>query len=265
MHPTSSEKPDTQDYSALMKTALLEIERMEAKLQQAERSMSAPVAVIGLGCRFPGGANSPERYWENLRNGVDAISEAPQERWNLEDYRGSGLDDQERSFCRYAGFLDHVDQFDAEFFSISPREARMIDPQQRLLLQVSWEALEHAGVAPSRLSGTDTGIFIGIMSMDYSQYLSDHSMIDLHTITGHALSSSAGRLSYFFGVHGPSLTIDTACSSSLVTVHQACQSLRMNECHLALAGGVNMILTPVNTLAECRAKMLSPSGKCRTF
>src|SRR5215467_1460350 len=265
MHQASSEKTETQDYSALIKTALLEIERMEAKLREAEGSRSAPIAVIGMGCRFPGGANNPEGYWNALLNGVNAIREAPQERWNLDDYQGSGLDEQERSFCRYAGFLDHVDRFDAEFFGISPREARMIDPQQRLLLQVSWEALEHAGVAPSQISGTDTGIFIGIMSMDYSQYLSDHSLIDLHTITGHALSSSAGRLSYFLGVHGPSLTIDTACSSSLVSIHQACQSLRMEECHLALAGGVNMILTPVNTLAECRAKMLSPGGKCRTF
>src|SRR5262245_29964411 len=188
MHQASSEKPETQDYSALMKTALLEIERMEAKLQEAERSRSAPIAVIGLGCRFPGGANNPESYWNNLRNGVDAIREAPLERWNLEDYRSSGLDDQERPFCRYAGFLEQVDRFDAEVFGISPREARLIDPQQRLLLQVSWEALEHAGVAASRITGTDTGIFIGIMSMDYSQYLSDHSLIDLHTITGHALS-----------------------------------------------------------------------------
>lgn len=262
----TAEKNDPQNYSNLLRTALLEIERMESRMQEAERATTAPIAVIGFGCRFPGGANNPQTYWDNLCKGLDAVTEVPQGRWNLDDYRSSaGLNNDEESFCRYAAFLDNVDRFDAEFFGISPREARMIDPQQRLLLQVSWEALENAGIAPSRLNGTDTGVFVGVMSMDYSQYLSDHTLIDLHTITGHALSSSAGRLSYFLGAHGPSLTIDTACSSSLVTVHQACQSLRTGECTLALAGGINMILTPANTLAECRAKMLSPSGKCRTF
>ncbi|MCC5601565.1 type I polyketide synthase [Nostoc favosum] len=248
------------------KRALLALQEMQAKLEANERAKTEPIAIIGLGCRFPGGSNDPESYWQMLRNGIDAITEVPADRWDIDAYYDPNPDATGKMYVRNAGFLDQVDQFDPQFFGIAPREAVNMDPQQRLLLEVSWEALENAGLAQEGLVGSPTGVFVGIMNLDYFQVAAnDPSLADAHTATGSAFSVTSGRLSYTLGLQGPSMAIDTACSSSLVTVHIACQSLRTRECNLALAGGVNLILTPVVTINECRARMLAADGRCKTF
>ena len=248
------------------KRALLALQEMQAKLEANERAKTEPIAIIGLGCRFPGGSNDSESYWQMLRNGIDAIVEVPLDRWDIDAYYDPNPDATGKMYVRNAGFLDQVDQFDPQFFGIAPREAVNMDPQQRLLLEVSWEALENAGLAQDKLVGSPTGVFVGIMNLDYFQVAAnDPSLADAHTATGSAFSVTSGRLSYTLGLQGPSMAIDTACSSSLVTVHIACQSLRTRECNLALAGGVNLILTPVVTINECRARMLAADGRCKTF
>lgn len=231
------------------------------ELLQAE-----PIAIIGLGCRFPHGADTPEQFWHLLRNGVDAVREVPSERWNMDALYDPDPAAAGKISTRYASFLDRVDGFDPAFFGISPREAVMMDPQQRLLLEVSWESLERAGIAPTTLQGTSTGVFIGMMAQDYA-HLSANALepMDAYTGTGNLMSVAAGRLAYVLGCHGPTLTVDTACSSSLVTVHLACQSLRQAECAMALAGGVNLLLTPHHSVMQSRARMLSPDGRCKTF
>jgi acyl transferase domain-containing protein len=225
-----------------------------------------PIAIIGLGCRFPNGTDTPERFWQLLRNGVDAVSEVPNARWNMDAFYDPDPAAPGKIYTRYASFLDQVDEFDPAFFGISPREAVMMDPQQRLLLEVSWESLERAGIAPTALQGTPTGVFIGMMAQDYA-HLSANALepIDAYTGHGNLMSVAAGRLAYVLGCHGPTLTVDTACSSSLVTVHLACQSLRQSECDMALAGGVNLLLTPHHSVMQSRAHMLSPDGRCKAF
>ncbi|KYC40370.1 short-chain dehydrogenase [Scytonema hofmannii PCC 7110] len=246
------------------KRALLALKEMQAKLEANEQAKTEPIAIIGMSCRFPG-ANDPEAYWQMLRNGVDAMTEVPSDRWDINTYYDPNPDAPEKMYVRKAGFLDRVDQFDPQFFGISPREAVNMDPQQRLLLEVSWEALENAGIAPDKILGSQTGVFVGIMNLDYFQLASTPNRVDAHTATGNAFSVTSGRLSYNLGLQGPSMAIDTACSSSLVSVHTACQSLRSKECNLALAAGVNLIITPTVMINECRAKMLAPDGHCKTF
>ncbi|WP_414561748.1 MULTISPECIES: beta-ketoacyl synthase N-terminal-like domain-containing protein [unclassified Anabaena] len=223
------------------------------------------IAIIGIGCRFPQ-ADNPEAFWQLLRDGVDAISEVPSARWNVDAFYDPKPNQPGKMNTRWGGFLSQVDQFDPQFFGISPREAESIDPQQRLLLEVSWEALENAGKAPEKLAGSNTGVFVGISNFDYSQ-LQFHQTdgLNAYTGTGNAFSITANRLSYLLDFHGPSLAIDTACSSSLVAVHQACQSLRQGECELALAGGVNLILTPQLTITFSQAGMMASDGRCKTF
>jgi acyl transferase domain-containing protein/acyl-CoA synthetase (AMP-forming)/AMP-acid ligase II/acyl carrier protein len=223
------------------------------------------IAIIGLGCRFPG-ADNPDEFWELLRNGVDGISEVPTSRWDLQRFYDPNRATPGKMNTRWGGFLKQVDQFDPYFFGISPREASRMDPQQRLLLEVAWEALEHAGQAPDGLAGSQTGVFVGISSSDYSRLqFSDPSYIDAYAGTGNAHSIAANRLSYQLDLRGPSIAIDTACSSSLVAVHLACQSLRNGECNIALAGGVNLILTPELTITFSQARMMSADGHCKTF
>jgi acyl transferase domain-containing protein/acyl-CoA synthetase (AMP-forming)/AMP-acid ligase II/pimeloyl-ACP methyl ester carboxylesterase/acyl carrier protein len=207
------------------------------------------IAIIGLGCRFPG-ANNPVEFWQLLQSGQDAISN-PGDRW-----AGSG----------WGGFIDGVDQFDPQFFGITPREAQSIDPQQRLLLEVSWSALEDAAIANSELAGSNTGVFIGISSSDYSQ-LRYHfeTEVDAYLGTGNAHSIAANRLSYLFDLKGPSLAVDTACSSSLVALHLASQSLKTGECDRAIAGGVNLMLSPELTQTFAMAGMMAEDGRCKTF
>ncbi|MGB5635586.1 MAG: polyketide synthase, partial [Waterburya sp.] len=255
------------DYPALMKQALLELKQMRAKLNVLESAKTEPIAIVGMGCRFPGGANNPEAFWQLLQNGVDAISEVPGDRWDIDAYYDPNPDTPGKTYARYGGFVAGLDEFDSQFFNISPKEAASLDPQQRLLLEVSWEALENAGVASDRLAGSPTGVFVGICSNDYSQRLlsRDPAEIDAYIGTGNCHSVASGRLSYLLGLNGPSLAVDTACSSSLVAVHLAIASLRNGECNLALAGGVNQLLAPEVTINFSKARMLSRHGRCKTF
>jgi len=245
--------------------ALLAVEDLQAKLEALRRE---PLAVIGMGCRLPGNADSPEAFWRLLAEGTDAIREVPPDRWDVEAYYDADPQRMGKIYTRNGGFIEQVDAFDAEFFGVSPREATCMDPQQRLFLEVGWEALERAGQTREQLLESATGVFVGISANDYARFFTERSnadAIDAYFVSGNSLSAAAGRLSYFLGLHGPSLAVDTACSSSLVAVHLACQSLRQRECDLALAGGVNLILKPENSVATSRAHMLSSDGRCKTF
>jgi len=214
-----------------------------------------PIAIVGIGCRFPG-APDTESFWQLLLDGRHAIIEVPQDRWDADVV----------SAPRYGGFIDQVSEFDPYFFGISAREATRMDPQQRLLLEVAWHALEDAGIAPDSIAGTATGVFVGVSSHDYAELQAAHlDSADIHAATGNAHSVAANRLSYLLDVHGPSLALDTACSSSLAAVHLACQSLRLGECPTALAGGVNLMITPGLSVTFARSKMLSADGLCRVF
>ncbi|MEQ9047572.1 MAG: SDR family NAD(P)-dependent oxidoreductase [Sneathiellaceae bacterium] len=224
------------------------------------------IAIVGMGCRIPGGVTGPDGFWALLRDEVDAITEIPASRWDAGRYYDADPDRPGTIQARHGGFVDGVEFFDPIFFGISPREARHLDPQQRLLLEVGWETLEQAGIPPGSLEGSQTGVFIGISTNDYLQRLNrDPDGIDAYLGTGNALSVAANRLSYFLGLEGPSLAIDTACSSSLVAIHQACQSLRSGECDLAFAGGVNLLLDPTVSINHSRARMLAPDGRCKAF
>lgn len=223
-----------------------------------------PIAIIGIGCRFPG-AKNPDAYWKLLRNGVDAITEVPPDRWNIDDFYDPDPSAPGKMNTRYGGFIEDVDQFDPYFFGISPREAMSMDPQQRLLLEVAWEALEDAGQVLEDLSSKQVGVFVGISSHDYSLQVRDPRLIDPHMGTGNLFSIAAGRISYLLNLRGPSLAVDTACSSSLLSVHLACQSLMRGESTLALAGGVNLILVPGSTITLSKLSALSPDGRCKTF
>ncbi|MGK7908957.1 MAG: SDR family NAD(P)-dependent oxidoreductase [Synechococcus sp.] len=260
-----SNRTETQPSSQRI---LLALDEAIAKLEAVERAKTEPIAIIGTSCRFPGGANNPEEFWQVLSQGVDTIGEVPPERWDIDQFYDPDPEAAGKTYTRYGGFLQQVDQFDPQFFGISPREAANMDPQQRLLLEVSWEALERAGLIPKQLSGSQTGVFVGITTNDYARLLvpgGDLNAIDTYFLAGNPLNAVAGRLSYTFGLQGPSIAIDTACSSSLVSVHLASQSLRNGECDLALAGGVNLILAPDNTVALSRARMMAPDGRCKTF
>ncbi|MFC5718663.1 aminotransferase class I/II-fold pyridoxal phosphate-dependent enzyme [Streptomyces gamaensis] len=226
-----------------------------ARRHRAAPDAGEPIAIVGMGCRFPG-APDIDSYWRLLLDGRDAIGEVPRERWDAARVDAPP----------HGGFLDRVDEFDARFFGISAREAERMDPQQRLLLEVAWQTFEDAHLAPARLAGSDTGVFIGISSHDYAELQMPRlDAVDVHSATGNAHSIAANRLSYHFDLSGPSLALDTACSSSLASVHLACQSLRTGECASALAGGVNLIITPGLSVAFGRGRMLSVDGRCRTF
>ena len=225
---------------------------------------SEPVAVVGLGCRFPG-ADSPDAFWQLLADEVDAVREIPADRWDAAAFYDPDTA-QGKMNTRWGGFLDRIDEFDPQFFGISPREAARIDPQQRLMLEVAWEALENSGQAPSQLAGSNTAVFVGISSYDYSRLqFSDPNNLDIYAGTGNAHSIAANRLSYLLDLRGPSMAVDTACSSSLVAVHLACQSLRQGEADLAIAGGVNLILSPEVTIFFSQGRVMAGDGRCKTF
>ncbi|MFZ5542948.1 MAG: type I polyketide synthase [Pseudomonadota bacterium] len=247
--------------------ALLALEQHEQLQAAREPQAPEPIAVVGLGCRFPGGADDGEAFWALLREGRDAIREVPAERWNIDDYFDPDPDAPAKMSVRHGGFLDRVDGFDAAFFGVSPREALTMDPQQRLMLEVAWEALEHAGLSPERLAGTPTGVFLGVCNSDHFQRVLGRGVeeIDAYLASGNAHSVASGRVAYFLGLQGPALSIDTACSSSLVALHVACQSLRSGETRVALAGGVNVMCAPETTVALTKAHMLAPDGRCKTF
>jgi acyl transferase domain-containing protein/NADPH:quinone reductase-like Zn-dependent oxidoreductase len=237
-------------------------------MSRAAQAPAGAVAIIGMGCRFPGGADSPASYWRLLRDGIDAVSEVPADRYDLDDLFDADPAAPGKVYTRWGGFLEAVDGFDATFFGIAPREARRMDPQQRLLLEVVWEALEDGGQPPDRLAGTNAGVFVGISTREYTdvQLLPLHPQrIDGHVNAGTAFSIAANRVSYLLDLRGPSFAVDTACSSSLTAVHLAARSLAAGECDVAIAGGVGVLLAPEVTVGFCKASMLSPTGRCRAF
>lgn len=233
--------------------------------QASVTSENEPIAIIGAGCRFPGNASSLDAFWRVLRDGVDAVSDVPADRWDVKAWYDPDPDAAGKMYTQRGGFVTGVDQFDPQFFGIAPREAAAMDPQHRFVMEVAWEALEHAGCAPTSLKGSRTGVFVGATSNDYAEVLAESGSPDAYYITGNSLNAAAGRVSYVLGLHGPSMVVDAACASSLLAVLLACRSLRAGESDMTLAGGVNLILSPRGTIAACRAKMLSPSGQCKTF
>ena len=222
--------------------------------------------MIGLGCRLPGGISGPDEYWQFLCEGRNAVTEVPAERWAPFDDGTPEVAAALSNTTRYGGYMDNLDAFDAEFFDISSREAIKMDPQQRMLLEVAWEALEHAGIPPSSLRRSQTGVFAGACYTDYGYVAGiDLTSVDAWTNSGGALSIIANRLSYFLDFRGPSVTVDTACSSSIVALHLACQSLRIGDSDVALAAGVNLMLAPSVVRAFDQTGALSPTGACHAF
>ena len=260
----------TPDRRAIITDALRKIDDLSARLEAAEKAGTEPIAVVGMACRFPGGVNNPEQYWELLKAGRSGIVRVPPERWDADMYY---TDDHTvpGTICnREGGFLTswQPDEFDAEFFAISPREAAAMDPQQRLLMEVACEALEDAGIPPQVIRGSQTAVFVGMTAYDYMLKLSAELQpedLDAYIPTGNAANFAAGRLAYFLGARGPALVVDSACSSSLAAIHLACQSLRWRESDTALVGGTNLILSPGTSIACSRWGMLSPEGQCKTF
>lgn len=225
-----------------------------------------PLALVGIGCRLPGGVRDVESFWAMLVDGRSGITEVPDDRWNSSRYYHPDPAVPGRMSTKWGGFVDQLKSFDAAFWGISPREANRMDPQQRWLLETAWEALEDAGIPPRKLRGTNTGVFLGISSTDYaSQQLHDHTNIDVHTNTGGSASIAANRVSYQFDFKGPSVAVDTACSSALVALSLACRAIWSGECEAALAGGVNALITPLSSIGFSKATMLSPCGECFAF
>ncbi len=237
------------------------------RLERLERQKHEPIAIVGIGCRFPGAVNSPDTFWQLLEEGVDAMSEIPPERWDIDEYYDPDAEAPGKMYVREGGFVDDIDLFDPQFFRISPREAQTLDPQQRMLLEVVWEALEDAGESADRVRGSDTGFFMGLSWHDYERnaYGMNPERLDAYSAMGNTQSIAVGRLAFALGAHGPTTLLDTACSSSLVSVHAACQSLRSGETHMALAGGVNLMISPLSTIFCCKIKALAPDSRCKTY
>lgn len=240
---------------------------LQAKVESLSHVHREPIAIIGIGCRFPGGADDPDSFWQLLRRGGDAVVDIPKHRWDPDASAAPRRADSHTMSTPRGGFLERVDEFDPEFFGILPGEALSMDPQQRLVLEVGWEALEHAGIAADRLAGSRTGVFIGISLNDFSHIIAAAGADSLggHAASGSSLAVAAGRLSYVLGLNGPSLAIDTTCSSSLVSIAVACDSLRAHQCTMALAGGVNVILRPETAAVLAQAGVLARDGRCKTF
>ena len=263
----TAEAPDRR---AIITDALRKIDELTARLEVAEKASAEPIAVVGMACRFPGGIDNPDQYWELLSQGRSGIVRVPSDRWDVDQYY---TDDHTvpGTICNsVGGFLTtwQPAEFDAEFFSISPREAAAMDPQQRLLLEVACEALENAGIPAQAVRGTQTAVFVGLTAYDYMVTLSGGLQaedLDAYIPTGNAANFAAGRLAYFLGARGPAVVVDTACSSSLTAIHLASQSLRSHESDAAVVGGTNLLLNPGTSIACSRWGMLSPDGQCKTF
>jgi len=248
------------------KRALYEIRSLRGQVRELEQLRDAPVAIVGMGLRFPGNASSAEAYWRVLANGVDTVGEIPSSRWPIDRYYDADPDAPGKMCTRRGAFLEDPALFDPAFFGISPREAISLDPQHRLALEVAWEALEDAGWNPAGLAGSATGVFLALSNSDYGRMvLGRIGELDAYAATGNVFSVAAGRISFTLGLEGPCMVLDTACSGSLVTVHLACRSLRARECRLAMAGGVNLTLSPELSVNFSKSRMLSPDGKCKTF
>ncbi|MBN8926446.1 MAG: polyketide synthase, partial [Rhodospirillales bacterium] len=260
--------PDDAVAMTPMQKAVIALQAQRARIAELERAAAAPIAVVGMACRYPAGAVSPEALWDAVRQGLDGSREVPPDRWDVDALYDPTPGRPGKMYVRKSCFIENVDQFEPLAFRISPREAVGIDPQQRLLLEATWEALEDAAIPPPSLVGSPTGVFVGISTNDYSALLSrtaHGSGSNASAGAGNAASVASGRVSYTFGFQGPCLAVDTACSSSLVATHLAVQALRNRECTLAVVAGVNLMLTPDITVNFCQGRMLSPDGACKTF
>ncbi|HEY9130845.1 MAG TPA: beta-ketoacyl synthase N-terminal-like domain-containing protein, partial [Dyella sp.] len=244
---------------------LTHAEGKEAEGYRADSHHHGDMAIVGMACRFPG-ADNYAQFWDNLCQGVSSISEIPQGRWDKDAFYSVNGQDKNKSTSKWGGFVDGVECFDADFFGISAREARVMDPQQRIMLEQAWACLEDAGYDPATFSGSNTGVYIGVFNFDYEDHLR-HALdaIEGHVSTGTHTALIPNRISYFLNLHGPSLPIDTACSSSLVALHKAAHAVRRGECDQALVGGVSVLCSPTHFISFSKTGMLSPDGSCKTF
>ena len=237
-----------------------------ARDEQLALLRSDPIAIIGVGCRFPGGIDGPDAYWRLLAAGQHAITEVPQQRWDVASRYDPDPAVPGKIVAKHAGLVADVDAFDARYFGILPREAEWMDPQQRMFLEVAIDALDHAGQGAETLAGSRTGVYVASYYNDYATLAyRNRDAIDSRTLTGTLHSVLANRLSHFLDLRGPSLSLDTACSSSLVAIHLACQALRFGECDQAIAGGVSLMLDDAMMVALSKVGFLAPDGRCKTF
>ncbi|SCL23262.1 Acyl transferase domain-containing protein [Micromonospora pallida] len=261
-----SDRTARTDQLSPLQRALLGIRELRAQLDEVERAKTEPIAVIGMGCRLPGGANDPESFWRLLRDGRDVIREMPADRWDTDAYFDPDPEAPGKMSTRWGGFLDEIDGFDPGFFGISPWEAANMDPQQRLMLEVAQEAFDDAGQVRDQLQGSRTGVFIGLAHSEYGWLnFNNPDLANVYTATGSFGSIVANRLSYVYDLRGPSYTMDAVCSSSLLAVHQACESLRSGDCTMALAGGAGLFLKPEGFVWFTKLGVMSPDGRCKAF
>ncbi|MEH1949613.1 MAG: beta-ketoacyl synthase N-terminal-like domain-containing protein [Nostoc sp.] len=255
---------DKEDFSSNQEGVEVK-KQANTQIEDGAHHKSKAIAVIGIGCRFPG-ANDYEQFWLNLEQGVNSISEIPPQRWDVQKYYSPNPQERNKTISKWSGLIEASDEFDAQFFGISPREAKMTEPQQRLMLELSWSCLEDAGYSPSQLSGSPVGVFIGACNYDSILFFNqDQENIEGHLGTGTWTCMIPNRISYFFDFRGPSVPIDTACSSSLVALHLAIHALKEKECEIALVGGISVLNTPTIYIQMSKLGMLSPTGQCQTF